>query len=82
MFVGTVFFEILILEGIRKPVGREAMRVLIVFLAKAMFYIAWQRRGPRSRDDGLCCRVTGRDEGSGNATPKPASTRLLKTTIS
>jgi hypothetical protein len=26
MFVGTVFFEVLILEGIRKPVGREAMR--------------------------------------------------------
>ena len=25
MFVGTVFFEVLILEGIRKPVGREAM---------------------------------------------------------
>ncbi|WP_323018535.1 hypothetical protein [Castellaniella sp.] len=26
MFVGTVFFEVLILEGIRKPLGREAMR--------------------------------------------------------
>jgi hypothetical protein len=26
MFVGTVFFEVLILESIRKPVGREAMR--------------------------------------------------------
>jgi hypothetical protein len=26
MFVGTVFFEVLILEGIRKPVGREIMR--------------------------------------------------------
>lgn len=26
IFVGTVFFEILFLEGIRKPVGREAMR--------------------------------------------------------
>lgn len=26
MFVGTVFFEVIILEGIRKPVGREAMR--------------------------------------------------------
>ena len=25
-FVGTVFFEVLILEGIRKPLGREAMR--------------------------------------------------------
>lgn len=28
MFVGTVFFEVLILEGIRKPVGREAMRAV------------------------------------------------------
>jgi hypothetical protein len=26
MFVGTVFFEVLILEGIREPVGRDAMR--------------------------------------------------------
>ncbi|WP_322995616.1 hypothetical protein [Castellaniella sp.] len=26
MFVGTVFFEVLILEGIRKPLGRDAMR--------------------------------------------------------
>jgi hypothetical protein len=26
MFVGTVFFEVLILEGIRKPVGRDVMR--------------------------------------------------------
>ncbi|ODT15154.1 MAG: hypothetical protein ABS35_32390 [Kaistia sp. SCN 65-12] len=28
VFVGTVFFEVLILEGIRKPVGREAMRAV------------------------------------------------------
>ena len=28
MFVGTVFFEVLILESIRKPVGRETMRTL------------------------------------------------------
>jgi hypothetical protein len=28
LFVGTVFFEVLILEGIRKPVGREAMRAV------------------------------------------------------
>lgn len=28
MFVGTVFFEVLILEGIRKPVGRDAMRTV------------------------------------------------------
>lgn len=26
MFVGTVFFEVLILEGIRKPLGRDIMR--------------------------------------------------------
>jgi hypothetical protein len=26
MFVGTVFFEVLILEGIRGPLGRDAMR--------------------------------------------------------
>jgi hypothetical protein len=26
VFVGTVFFEVLILEGIRKPVGRDVMR--------------------------------------------------------
>lgn len=26
IFVGTVFFEVLILEGIRKPLGHEAMR--------------------------------------------------------
>lgn len=25
-FVGTVFFEVIILEGIRKPLGRETMR--------------------------------------------------------
>jgi len=28
MFVGTVFFEVLILEGIRKPVGRDVMRTV------------------------------------------------------
>jgi hypothetical protein len=28
MFVGTVFFEVLILEGIRKPVGRDTMRTV------------------------------------------------------
>jgi hypothetical protein len=28
LFVGTVFFEVLILEGIRKPLGREAMRAV------------------------------------------------------
>lgn len=28
MFVGTVFFEVLILEGIRKPVRRDVMRTV------------------------------------------------------
>jgi hypothetical protein len=28
IFVGTVFFEVIILEGIRKPVGRDAMRTV------------------------------------------------------
>ncbi len=28
MFVGTVFFEVIILEGIRKPAGREVMRTV------------------------------------------------------
>ncbi|MCG3200718.1 MAG: hypothetical protein NFCOHLIN_00580 [Gammaproteobacteria bacterium] len=28
MFAGAVFFEVLILEGIRKPVGREVMRTV------------------------------------------------------
>lgn len=28
MFVGTVFFEVLILEGIREPLGRDAMRAV------------------------------------------------------
>jgi len=28
MFVGTVFFEVLILEGIRQPLGREIMRTV------------------------------------------------------
>ncbi|RUM95245.1 hypothetical protein EET67_24365 [Pseudaminobacter arsenicus] len=28
MFVGTVFFEVLMLEAIRKPVGHKAMRVV------------------------------------------------------
>lgn len=27
-FVGTVFFEVLILEGIRRPVGRDVMRTV------------------------------------------------------
>lgn len=34
MFVGTVFFEVLILEGIRKPVGREAMRTVELAIAR------------------------------------------------
>jgi len=34
MFVGMVFFEVLILEGIRKPVGREAMRTVELAIAR------------------------------------------------
>ena len=34
MFVGTVFFEVLILEGIRKPVGRETMRTIELAIAR------------------------------------------------
>lgn len=34
MFVGTVFFEVLILEGIRKPLGREAMRAVELSIAR------------------------------------------------
>ncbi len=34
IFVGTVFFEVLILEGIRKPVGRETMRALELAIAR------------------------------------------------
>jgi hypothetical protein len=59
MFVGTVFFEVLILEGIRKPVGREVMRTVetaigrrarrlmpfvIVLLYGAGIAMAWQYR--------------------------------------
>jgi hypothetical protein len=59
MFVGTVFFEVLILEAIRKPVGREAMRsvedaigrrarrimpFVIVVLYSAGIGMAWQYR--------------------------------------
>jgi hypothetical protein len=34
MFVGTVFFEVLILEGIRKPVGRDIMRTIELAIAR------------------------------------------------
>lgn len=59
MFVGTVFFEVLILEAIRKPVGREAMRsvetaigrrarrlmpFVILMLYGAGISMAWQYR--------------------------------------
>lgn len=59
MFVGTVFFEVLILEGIRKPVGRDVMRTVeaavgrrarrlmpfvIVILYAAGISMAWQYR--------------------------------------
>ena len=59
MFVGTVFFEVLILGGIRKSVGRETMRsvesaigqrarrimpFVIVVLYSAGIGMAWQYR--------------------------------------
>lgn len=59
MFVGTVFFEVLILEGIRKSVGRGAMRTIesaigrrarrvmpfvIAVLYTAGIAMAWQYR--------------------------------------
>jgi hypothetical protein len=59
MFVGTVFFEVLVLEGIRKPVGRETMRTVemaigrrarrlmpfvMVTLYGAGILMAWQYR--------------------------------------
>jgi hypothetical protein len=34
MFVGTVFFEVLILESIRRPVGRDAMRLVETAIAR------------------------------------------------
>jgi len=34
MFVGTVFFEVLILEGIRKSLGREIMRTVELNIAR------------------------------------------------
>lgn len=34
MFAGTVFFEVLILEGIRRPVGREIMRTIELAIAR------------------------------------------------
>jgi len=60
MFVGTVFFEVLILEGVRRPVGREAMRAVetavgrrarrVMPFVMAILYgagiaMAWQYRG-------------------------------------
>ena len=59
MFVGTVFFEVLILEGVRGSVGRDAMRTMesaigrracrvmpfvIVILYAAGIAMAWQYR--------------------------------------
>ncbi len=59
MFVGTVFFEVLILERIRKPVGRDCMRTVeiaigararrfmpfvIIVLYGAGIAMAWQYR--------------------------------------
>ncbi|MCC7016893.1 MAG: hypothetical protein IT564_06795 [Rhodospirillales bacterium] len=34
IFVGAVFFEVLILEGIRKPIGRESMRTIELAIAR------------------------------------------------
>ncbi|MGD9845657.1 MAG: CopD family copper resistance protein [Variibacter sp.] len=34
IFIGIVFFEVLILEGIRKPLGREIMRTVELAIAK------------------------------------------------
>lgn len=33
-FVGTVFFEVIILEGIRKPLGRETMREVEIAIGR------------------------------------------------
>lgn len=59
MFVGTVFFEVLILEGLRRPLGRDIMRKVevaigrrarrvmpfaIVVLYGAGIAMAWQYR--------------------------------------
>lgn len=59
MFIGTVFFEVLILEGIRKHVPRDAMRVIeiaigtrarrimplvLLLLYSAGIAMAWQHR--------------------------------------
>ncbi|MCK9515149.1 MAG: hypothetical protein WCZ18_06210 [Ottowia sp.] len=58
-FVGTVFFEVVILEGLRKPLGRETMRsveiaigrrarriipFVILILFAAGIMMAWQFR--------------------------------------
>lgn len=60
MFVGTVFFEVLILESLRKPLGRDVMRevekavgrrarrlmpYVIAVLYTAGLAMAWQYRG-------------------------------------
>lgn len=59
MFIGTVFFEVLILEGVRKHVPRDAMRVIeiaigtrarrimpwvLLLLYSAGIAMAWQHR--------------------------------------
>ncbi len=67
MFVGTVFFEVLILESLREPLGRDAMRdverhigrrarriipFVILVLFGAGIGMAWQWRGPLSQPFG------------------------------
>ena len=64
LFVGTVFFEVLMLEAIRRPVGREAMRKveteigrrarrLMPFVIAALYAagigMAWQYRDVLAR---------------------------------
>ncbi|SRR5690606_23939505 len=63
MFVGTVFFEVLMLEGVRKHVSREAMRAVegaighraraimpwvLLLLFGAGFGLAWSHRAALS----------------------------------
>ena len=74
-FVGTVFFEVLILESVRKPVGREVMRsvesaighrarrimpFVILVLYSAGIAMAWQYRDALSHpfDSGFATLLT------------------------
>ena len=74
-FVGTVFFEVLILESVRKPVGREVMRsvesaighrarrimpFMILVLYSAGIAMAWRYRDALSHpfDSGFATLLT------------------------